>query len=165
MIRSVRACNIEMHLEAGRACLPQLFAFGHPNYSRYLAYQHALLEVHRISSTLIWKDLKESGFGGSLTGDKFSTKHGDLIIETTKNREVKFRGGLMQDGYSTDLYAMKIFVKDSHLLAKLRRVLIEHIHLLTSSKHKEITLGARKKHENKIKRLVTKLGEVLDPFS
>ena len=33
------------------------------------------------------------------------------------------------------------------------------------SKHKETTLGARKKHENMIKRLVTKLGEVLDLFS
>ena len=33
------------------------------------------------------------------------------------------------------------------------------------SKHKETTLGARKKHENMIKRLVTKLGEVIDPFS
>ena len=56
-------------------------------------------------------------------------------------------------------------MKNSHLLAKLRSVLKERIHLLTSSKHKETTLGARKKHENMIKRLVTKLEEVLDPFS
>ena len=89
MIRSVRVCNIEMHLEAARALLPQLFAFGLPNFSRYLTYQHALLEVHHISGKSIWKDLMENGFGGSLTGDKFSTKHGDLIIETTVNREVK----------------------------------------------------------------------------
>ena len=39
------------------------------------------------------------------------------------------------------------------------------IHLLTSSKQKETTLGARKKHENMIKILATKLGEVLDPLS
>ena len=71
----------------------------------------------------------------------------------------------MQGGYSTDLDAMNIFVKNSHLLAKLRSVLKERIHLLTSSKHKETTLGARKKHENMKKRLVTNLEEVLDPFS
>ena len=71
----------------------------------------------------------------------------------------------MQGGYSTDLDAMNIFVKNSHLLAKLRSVLKERIHLLTSSKHKETILGARKKHENMIKRLVTKLGEVIGPFS
>ena len=123
------------------------------------------MEVHRISNTSVRKDLKENGFGGSLTGDKFSTKHGYLIIETTVNGEVKVRGGSMQGRYSTDLDAMNIFVRNSHLLAKLQSVLKERIHLLTSSKHKETILGARKKHENMIKRLVTKLGEVIDPFS
>ena len=62
-------------------------------------------------------------FGGILTGDKFSIKHGDLIIETTVNREVKVLGGSMQGGYSTDLDAMNMFVKNSYLLAKLRSVL------------------------------------------
>ena len=71
----------------------------------------------------------------------------------------------MQGRYSTDLDAMNIFVRNSHLLAKLQSVLKERIHLLTSSKHKETILGARKKHENMIKRLVTKPGEVIDPFS
>ena len=60
---------------------------------------------------------------------------------------------------------MNIFVKNSHLLAKLRSVLKERIHLLTSSKHKKTTLGARKKQEKMIERLATKLEEVLDPFS
>ena len=62
MIRSVRECNIEKHLEAERALLPQLFAFGHPDYSRYLTYQNALFEVHCISNTSIWKYLTENGF-------------------------------------------------------------------------------------------------------
>ena len=95
MIRSVRECNTEVHLEAERALLPQLVAFGHPNYSRYMTYQHALLEVHRISNTSIWKDLQENSFGDSLTRNKFSTKHGDLLIQTTVNRKVKIRVGSM----------------------------------------------------------------------
>ena len=160
MIRSVKECNIEMHLEAERTFQAQRFGFGHPNYSRYLTYQHALLEVHLISNTSIWKDLKENGFGGSLTGDTFSIKHGALIIKTIVNREVK-----VQDGYSADLDATNMFVKNSHLLTKLRSVLKERIHLLISLKHKETTLGARKKHEKIIKRLATKPGEVLDSFS
>ena len=53
MIRFVRECNIEMHLEAERALLLQHFAFGHPNYSCYLTYQHLLLEVHRTSNTSV----------------------------------------------------------------------------------------------------------------
>ena len=38
MIRYVKDCNIEMHLEVEGALLPQCFAFGHQNYSRYLTY-------------------------------------------------------------------------------------------------------------------------------
>ena len=113
-------------------------------------------KFHRISNTSIWKDLKENDFGGSLSGDKFSTRHGDLIIEMTVNREVKVRVRPVQGGYSTDFDAMNM---------KLRSVLKERIRLLTFLKHKETTLGARKKHETMIKRLVTKLEEVLDPFS
>ena len=102
MIRSVRECNIEVHLEEERALLPQLVAFGRPNYSRYMTYQHALLEVYCISNKSIGKDLKENGFGGSLTRDKFSRKLGDILIETTVNRNVNVCVEPMQDGYSTD---------------------------------------------------------------
>ena len=123
------------------------------------------MEVYRILNTSISKNLKENFFGGSLTGDKFSKKHGDLTIEQKVNWKVKVRGGPMQGGYSTDLDAINIFVKNSHQLAKLRSVLKKSIYLPTSSKHEETTLGDRKKHENMKKRLVTNLGEVLDPFS
>ena len=147
MIRSVREYNNEMHLEAEKALLRQCFVFGHSNYSDCPIYQHELLKVHCISNTSVWKDRKEDGFGGNLTGDKFSAKHGNLIIQTTVNREVKVRGGPMQGRYSTDVDAMNIFVKNKHLLAKLRSVLKERIHRLISSKHKEITLSDRKKNE------------------
>ena len=64
MIRSVRECNIEMNLETERALLS--------NYSRYLTYQHALLEVHCISNKSIWIDLKENRFGSvALQGTDF----------------------------------------------------------------------------------------------
>ena len=52
----------------------------------------------------------------------------------------------MQNESSTDLDTLNIFVKNSHLLAKLQSVIKELIHL-TSSKYKETTLGARKKHD------------------
>ena len=71
------------------------------------------MEVHHISNTSVWKDLRENGSGGSITGDKFSAKHGDLIIEMTVNREVKVRGRPMQSGYSTDLDARNICEKQS----------------------------------------------------
>ena len=57
-----------------------------------------MLEQHRAESTKVWQELIANGFGGSLSGQKFSSKHGDLIIVTTINREVKVRGGPMQGG-------------------------------------------------------------------
>ena len=54
LISSVREYQIERHLQAERALLPQLFAFGHINYARYGF---------------------ENGFVGSLTGRSFSTVH------------------------------------------------------------------------------------------
>ena len=36
-----------------------------------------------------------------MSGEPFSTIHGDSIMETTINREVKVRGGSMRGGYST----------------------------------------------------------------
>ena len=62
MIRSVKECNSEMHLEAERTLLSQFFAFGYPDYSRYLTYQNALLEFHCRSNTSVWKYLTENGF-------------------------------------------------------------------------------------------------------
>ena len=59
-----------------------------------------------------------------------SKKHGDLIAETTVNREAKVRGGPMQGRYSTVLCAMNIFAKNSHLLANLRSVLKERKKIL-----------------------------------
>ena len=53
-----------------------------------------------------WDELLNHGFGGNLSGQPFSTEHGDLIIEMTVNKEVKVRGGPMQGDYSTDLKSM-----------------------------------------------------------
>ena len=64
IISSVRKCNIEIHLEVARILLSQFLAFGYSNYSRYLTYQNALLEVHCIWNTSVWKYLKGNGFGG-----------------------------------------------------------------------------------------------------
>ena len=47
-----------------------------------------------------WQELVKEGFGGSLRGPPFSTEHGDLIIETIINREVKVHGEIMQVGHS-----------------------------------------------------------------
>lgn len=61
MVSSVREKNIDRHLHAERAFLPQLFVFGHPNYSRYLTYQHLLLSSLDTSNPKAWESLKCNG--------------------------------------------------------------------------------------------------------
>lgn len=93
-----------------------------------------------------------------------STIHGDLITETTINREVKVRGGPMQGGYSNNEEAMDTFIKTSHIMAKLRSLLKERLDVLTASTHKEINISARKRHEKMVASLLFQLVKYFDPF-
>ncbi len=164
LISSVRENSIERHLAAERVLIPKCFAFGHPNYSRYLSFQHVKLVDIKRNHTAIWEDLSQNGYGGSISGEPFSTMHGDLITETTINREVKTRGGPMQGGFSTDITAVDTFMKTSHIVANLRVKLKERLKVFTKSSHKETSIGARKKHEAMIQSLVSKLNDFFDPF-
>ena len=165
LISSVREKSIERHMQAERALLPQLFAFKHVNYARYLTYQHVTLSCLHDTNPTAWQELKDYGFGGSLSGDPFSTVQWDYITETTVNREVKTKAGPMHGGYSTSLQATDTFIKTSHLMAKVRAALKEKLHILTSSTHKEVSPGAKKTHEDSIRKLVEQMGKFLDPFA
>ena len=147
LISSVRELSIARHLQAERNFLPQLFAFGHVNYARYLTYQHVCLQDLKSTNPKAWKELSDNGFGGSLSGEPFSTIHGDLIIETTINREVKVKGGPMPGGYSTSKSTTDAFIKTSHIMAKIRAAIKKRLHILASSVHKECTSGAKNNHE------------------
>eukprot|EP00795_Rhopilema_esculentum_P006387 gene6387-11826_t len=164
LISSVRENTIERHLAAERALIPKCFAFGHPNYARYLSFQHVnLLDIKRNHAT-IWQDLLENEYGGSVSCESFSTMHGELITEMTINREVTARGGPMQGGFSTDITAVDTFMKTSHFIANLRMKLKERLRVFTTSSHKETSVGARKKHEIMIQSLINKLDSYFDPF-
>ena len=165
LISSVREKHIERHLQAERVLLPQLFAFGHVNYARYLTYQHVTLSNLHQTNPAAWTELKGNGFGGSLTGGPFSTVHGDFITEVTVNREVKVRGGPMQGGFSTSLKAEDAFIKTSHLMAKLRTALKDKLNIMTTSTHKETTEGAKKEHEKTVQALVDQMSKYMDPFA
>ena len=103
-------------------------------------------------------------FGGSITGQSFSTIHGDLITETTINREVKVRGGPMRGGYSTSFEVNDAFIKTSHLMAKIRGKLKEKLNVLSSTVHKEVTPAARSRHDTIVTRLEVTLKDYFDPF-
>lgn len=134
--------------------MPTLFAFGHQNYVRFLTYQHVTLKQCKSTNPNAWKEIQTNGFGGSLSGEPFSTVHGDYIRETTINLEVKVRGGPVHGGYSTSIQANDTFIKTSHLMVKVHTGLKERLHVLISSKHKKTTTRARKEHKGTTQSLV-----------
>ena len=163
-ISSFRESTIEQRLQAERLMFPDVFALGHPNYGLYLTYQDVMLSNLHLENPGAWEELVKEGLSRILSGQPFSTEYGDLIIGTTINREVKVRGGPMQGGYSTNLSAMNKFVKNIHLLPKLRAAMKNKLRVLTSSKHKETTLFGKHLHELTIVSMVQQLERYLNPF-
>ena len=151
-------------MAAERVMLPKCFVFDHPNDCRYLTAQHVNLSALSTQKSEIWEDLLANGFGGSMSGETFSTIHGDLITETTINREVKIRGGRMRGGYSTSEETTDVFIKTSYIMATIRSKLKEKLAYVTSSVHKEITPGSRIQHDNVVKDLTNQLREYFNPF-
>ena len=68
LISSVRESTIEQHLQAELLMLPDVFAFSHPNYRRYLTYQHVMLSNLQLENPGTWEELVKEGFSGSLSG-------------------------------------------------------------------------------------------------
>ena len=150
---AVREADFEQHLQAERDMIKQCFAFDHVNYARYLSFQHVyLMDLERKQCPAI-DDLKKRGFGGSLSGVKFSNMHGDLITEVF-NGETKRSAGPHRSGYSTNVTALNTWVLTSHLHAQVQNKLRERIKMSTSTTHKEITPGAKRlfvSHVNDLK--------------
>ncbi len=165
LVSAVRESDLERHLEAEREMLKHCFAFDHINYARYLSFQHVFLrDLQRRNHPAI-DDLASRGFGGSLSGNAFSSIHGDLITEVF-NGETKRSAGPYKAGYSTDVEKVNTWIKTSHIHAKIQNALREKINMTTSSLHKELTPAAKRLHRGHVKSLKEKLqGYQIDPFA
>ena len=165
LVGAVRECDIEKHLQAERKLLGLTFAYDHQNYSRYNTYQHAYLLDLKNSNHPAFNELKKKGMGGSITGEKFSSIHGDLVTELF-NKETKGTAGPFRAGFSTNIDEVNNWVNTIHIHAMLRANLQKILHIRTSSKHKELTKRGKMLHEDHVKNLKDKLSKYgLDPFS
>jgi len=111
------------------------------------------------------EDLKKRGFGGSLSGAKFSNIHGDLITEVF-NGETKRSAGPHTSGCSTNVTSLNTWVSPSHLHAQVQNNLRERIRMSTSTTHKEVTPGAKRLHVSHVHDLKQKLHSYnINPFA
>ena len=100
-----------------------------------------------------------------MSGDPFSTIHGDLITELF-NKETKGTGGPFRAGFSTNSEAVNKWVHTIHIHAVLRKALRTSLHMKSSSKHKEVTNRGKSVHREHVKNLKEiLLGYGTDPFS
>ena len=158
MVSAVREGNFERHLQSEREMLKQMFAFYNYNYARYCSYQHVYLrylEQHNHPAVL---ELKENGFGASITGDDFSAIHGDLVTEL-------FNKGPFRRGFSTTSNSVNVWVRTIHVQSRLLRCYKNYVGLKTSSIHIELTNGGKMlhdKHVNSLQLVLKNYG--IDPF-
>ena len=165
LVSAVREKNFERHLQAEREMIKYCFAFDHVNYARYISYQQVYLRSLEKNNSPAIKDLKERGFGGSISGEPFSTIHGDLITELF-NGQTKRQAGPHSLGFSTNIESVNNWVNTAHINAKIRSVFAEKIRLATNSTHKECTPGSRKLHIDHVTALKQQLKKYgINPFA
>ena len=146
----------DFHMEGERDMLKYCYAFDHINYARYMPFQHVhLSDLEAIGDPAI-DNLIKRGIGESLSGDKFSSIHGDLITEVF-NGETKRQAGPHRSGFSTNVDAVNTWIKTTHIHTKLRKKFNDTIRLTTDSHHKEITQSEIKRHSQHVKNLKDQL--------
>ena len=165
MVSALREGDFYRHLQAERRTINLIFAFDHVNYARYNSYQHVYLTELAKTNPRALENLCVQGFGASPTGELFSSVHEDLVTEHF-NRETKGTAGPFRSGYISNSDTVNKWITTSHIHSKLINVLREHLHMYTSSQHKELTPGNKKLHSDHVRSLKTKLLEYnVDPFA
>ena len=103
--------------------------------------------------------------GTSITGESFSSIHGDLVTELF-NRETKGTSGPFRSGFSTNIEAVNTWVNTIYIHGMLRVALRKELQIKTSSKHKELTRSGKKMHSSHVSALKSKLRSYgIDHFS
>ncbi len=165
MVVAVRESNSELHLQAERNMIPLTFAFSHINYSRYGTYYDVLFRAWQDENCVAFQNLKELGFGASITVDRFASIHDDLHTELF-NSQAKGTAGPYRSGFSANINAVNTWIATSDIHSTLRIALKQYLFLKTSSAHKENTLSGKKLHQKNVdslKRALRSYGT--NPFS
>ena len=67
LVLSVRESNIKQYLQAENILISESFVLEHQNYARYAAFEHVRLQSLRKKDKEPFNELKEKGFGASLS--------------------------------------------------------------------------------------------------
>ena len=130
----------------------------------YISFQHVYLSDLDAKGDPAIDNLIKWGIGGSLSGDKLSSIHGDLITEVF-NAETKRQAETHRSGFSTNVDVVNTWIKTTHIHAKLWKKFNDTIRLTKDNQHKETTQSEMKRHSQHLKNLKDQLKKYnTDPF-
>ena len=148
----------EFHMEGERDMLKYCFAFNHINYAQYMSFQHVYLQDLEAKGDPAIENLIKQGIRQSLSGNKFSSIHGDLITKVF-NSKTKRQTGPHRSGFSINVDVVNTWTKTTHIHTKLQKKFNDTVRLTTDSHHKETTQSkmkrqpTRKKFERPVKKV------------
>ena len=165
LVSFVTESDIQRHLQVENILICESFALNHQNYACYGSFQLVNLYSLTNEKKEQFNELKEKGFGASLTGDVFSTIHGDLVTKLF-NKETKGTSGPFRCSFSTNTDSVNTWVDTIHIHTMLKVALGQQLHLKTFSRHKELTKSSKELSLLHVKSLKEKLsGYGTDPFT
>ena len=85
-----------------------------------MSFQHVCLSDLEAKGDPAFDNLIKQGIDGSLSGDKFSSIHGDLITKVF-NGETKRQAGPHRSGFSTNVDAVNTWIKTTHIMLNYGR--------------------------------------------
>ena len=94
-------------------------------HSDFLPQHHVELTNLSFTKPQAFSDLETSSPGDGLSGNKSSTIPGDLVTQVAINRDVKIMGDPMRGGHSASINAENDFIRNSHMLAKLKKRIVK----------------------------------------
>ena len=112
LVSAVCEVDIERHIQA------ELQIVDHPNYARYGTYHPTLLKHLCHASHPAYHDLLVKDYGLRITGERFSTAHGDILTEIF-HKETKGGSCPFQSEFSTNIDTVSTWVNTSHIYSKL----------------------------------------------
>ena len=89
-VAGVRGGDFQLDMEAERDMMRYCFAFDHINYAQCISFQHVYLSDLEAKGDPAIDNFSNRGIGGSLSEDKFSSIHRDVITEIL-NGETKWQ--------------------------------------------------------------------------
>ena len=165
-IFSLRSGSWHLYVECMRDIVPWTFAYDRFNYSRYLTAHLGEMLALEENHPFVYNEFCKGNFTIQMSDTKrFARMEADKVIETTINKDMKGRGGII--GFSTNQGCVDRWTINASYRASLRGFLHEALTVKPKNySHPDINPARIMKDEASVQSIVdTYLLKFMNPFS